>query len=281
MFTIMIMEIGNIYYFLSLILLFGIPIILCLFLRYKSETTIKCTLLGLAFANFLLHFLKILHPSYQAEMNYSLIRLSLENICGVTSVFLPFAMLSKNKTFKGYFYFIALLGGLMAVLITTDPVGKPITEFNTIRYYVCHYILFSVPVVALVTGEFQPRLVSAIFMPFNFLVGQTIIFLNEVFLVGVGLVEYVPEKFFSPNWRNASFVFGPSADYEWIADVFPFLIPDIFRTNIFGIEGIESFYWPVLWALVPSIIFFPIVYFLICLPFVIRNNKIDCILIIE
>ena len=277
----MIMEIGNIYYFLSLILLFGIPVVLYLMLRNKSKTTVKCILFLLVFANFLLHFLKILHPSYQAEMNYSLIRMSLENICGVTTVFLPFAMLSKNKTIKGYFYSIAIIGGLMAVLITTDPVGKPITEFNTIRYYVCHYILFSVPIVGLLTGEFQPKLLSAIFMPFIFLIGQTVILLNEFFLVAVGLVKYVPEMFFSAEWRNAAFVFGPSSDYEFIAETFPFLIPDIFRTNFLGIEGIENFYCPVLWALVPSLIVYPIVYFLLCLPFVIRNKKNERKLLIK
>ena len=200
-------------------------------------------------------------------MNYSLIRLSLENICGLTTVFLPFVMLSNNKTLKGYFYLMAFLGGLMAVIQTTDPVGAPITEFNTIRYYICHYILFSIPIVAVLTEEYNPKISTAIFTPILFLGGQTVIFLNEVFLIAVGLVDYVPEKFFSADWRNAAFVFGPSSEYQWIVEEFSFLVPEIFRTNIFGVEGLTNIYWPVIWAVIPVAIFFPVTYFLLAIPF--------------
>jgi hypothetical protein len=238
-----------------------------LFLRNKTDGQIKGTLFIIALSNFLLHFLKIFHPSYLADMNYSLIRLSLENICAVTTVFLPFVILSNNKTVKGYFYLMAFLGGLMAVIIATDPVGAPITEFNSIRYYICHYILFSIPIVAVLTEEYNPRLITSIFMPILFLGGQTIIFLNEVFLVGVGLIKYIPETFFSADWRNAAFVFGPSSEYQWLVDEFPFLVPELFRTNIFGIEGITNFYWPVLWVIVPAVIFLPLAYIILALPF--------------
>ena len=271
----MIMEIGNIYYFLSLALLIICPTVLYLFVKNKYEDDIKLILVLIAFGNFLLHFLTILHPSYLANMNYSFIRLSLENICGVTTVFLPFVMLSKNKTLKGYFYMMAFIGGLMAVIKTTDPVGAPITEFNTIRYYICHYILFSIPIVAVLTGEYNPRVSSSIFMPILFLGGQTIIFLNEVVLIALGLVKYTPEMFFSADWRNAAFVFGPTSEYQWIVDKFSFLVPEIFRTNIFGVEGLTNIYWPVVWAIIPALILFPILYFLLAIPFSGRDPEDD------
>ena len=263
----MIMEIGNIYYILSLVLLIICPTILYFFVKNKSEGQIKLILVLIAFGNFLLHFLKILHPSYLADMKYSLIRLSLENICGLTSVFLPFVMLSKNKALKGYFYFMAFLGGMMAVIKTTDPVGVSITEFNTIRYYICHYILFSIPIVAVLTGEYNPKISTAFFIPVLFLGGLTVIFLNEVFLIAVGLVDYVPKMFFSSEWRNAAFVFGPAPEYQWLVDEFSFLVPEIFRTNIFGVEGLTNIYWPVIWSVIPVTIFLPITYLVLTIPF--------------
>ena len=269
----MIMEMGNLYYILSLVILFAIPTILYFLLRKRSEKTIKITLLTLAVGNFLLHFLKIFHPSYWAELEYSLIRMSIENICALSTIALPFAMLSKNKTFKGYLHLISLLGGIMAVILTTEPKGHPIYEFNSIRYYVCHYILFAVPVLSVALKEFKPDFRSSIWMPLFFFGGQTIILLNELFLVAVGLVEHTTETFLSGDFRNAAFVFGPNTEFKHLVDSVSFLIPDIFTKNIFGIEGVGDFYWPVIWLLVPVVLFFPLFYFLITLPFTYSDVK--------
>lgn len=261
------MEIGNFWYFLSLALLIIIPVILYFVLRNKSEKTKKWTLLLIAFSNCALHFLKILHPNYLNDIETSLIRMSLENICAISTVFLPIAMLLNNKTIKTYFYFISFLGGLMAIIITTDPVNRNIYEFDTIRYYFCHYVLFTVPVVALLTKEFTPKLKTALHMPFMFLLGQTVILLNELVLWGTGLIEHTPTTFLSPYYHNPAFVFGPNENFKWTIDVFGFLIPTAFKTNIFGVEGLTDCYMPVLWVLVPVMLAFPIFYLIITLPF--------------
>lgn len=266
----MIMEqlnFSNIWYVLSLILLLVIPLTLYLLLKNKTDKVVKFTLLGLAIGNFLLHFLKILHPSYLEDINYSLVRMSLENICAVSTVVLPFAMICKSKTIKGYFYLIAFLGGLMAVILTTEPNGRYIYDFESIRYYVCHYILFTVPILAIALKEFKPDFKSSVWMPLMFFTGQTIIFLNEIFLAKVGLVEHTAESFLSGDYRNAAFVFGPNTEFKYLVDKIGFLVPEIFTKNIFGIEGVGDFYWPVIWLLIPVVIFFPLAYFLFTLPF--------------
>ena len=258
----------NIYYVISLLLLVVIPAILILILKNKSDKTKKIVLWSLALSNFLLHFLKILHPDYQVDIEDSLRRMTAENICALTTIVLPFTMLSKNKTLKGYFYLIGLLGGLMAVILTTEPNNRPFYEFNSIRYYICHYILFAVPVVSVALKEYKPDFRSSIWMPLMFLMGQTIIMLNEFFVWGVGLYDYSWETFLSPIYRNPSFVFGPNTEFKHIADAFGFLVPEIFKTNIFGVEVAgDYFYWPVVWLIIPVVLFFPLVYFLFTLPF--------------
>ena len=94
-----------------------------------------------------------------------------------------------------------------------------------------------------------------------FFMGQTIILLNEVFLGIVGIVDYNLELFLSSDFRNPSFVFGPFSEFESIVEAFSFLIPNIFKQNIFGIAGVGDFYWPVIWLLIPVVLFFPVVYF--------------------
>ena len=270
----MILEIGNIYYYLSLILMILLTVCLFFLLRGKSDKTIKITLLGLAIFNFLLHFLKILHPSYMENIRLSLIRMSIENICALTTILLPFAILFKNKIIKSYVYLISFLGGLMAVIISTDPIGKPIYEFNSIRYYICHYILFITPILACLLKEFKPEIKHALWMPLMFLAGETIILINELFLWKVGLVDYNISTFLSADFRNAAFVFGPNGSGQALTDTFMILVPKLFRTNVFGIEGVGDFYWPVVWLLIPSIIFFPIAYFILILPFTYKEVKL-------
>ena len=104
-----------------------------------------------------------------------------------------------------------------------------------------------------------------------FFAGQTIILLNEAFLWLVGLVDYTPETFLSSDFRNPSFVFGPFSEFESMVDMIRFLIPEIFTKNIFGIQGVGDFYWPVIWLLFPVILFFPVVYFLFTLPFTYKD----------
>ena len=161
----------------------------------------------------------------------------------------------------------------MAVIITTDPNGRPVYEFNTIRYYICHYVLFAVPILAVVLKEFKPNFKSSLWMPLMFFIGQTIIFLNEIFLARIGLVVHTAASFLSSDYRNAAFVFGPNDAIPGIVDKLSFLIPDIFTKNIFRIEGVGDFYWPVIWLLVPVVIAFPIAYFLFTLPFTHNDVK--------
>ena len=269
----MILEIGNFYYFLVIFIVFAIPFGLYFILRGKSEKTIRYTLLGIAFANFALHFLKIFHPSYFVDIEESLRRMSLENICALSTVVLPFAMLCKNKTIKSYVYLISFLGGFLAAFLPTEPNGRPVYEFNTIRFYFCHCALFTVPTLALVTKEFKPDFKQAIWMPLMFLIGQTIILCNELFLDLVGLVDYTLESFLSQDYRNPSFVFGPNSEFNWIAEKFTFLIPEIFTKNIFGIPGVGDFYWPVVWIIIPVVLFFPTIYFLLTLPYTYNDVK--------
>ena len=263
----MTMDFWNFWYILSLCLLVILPLMLYLILRGKSEKTIKYTLLIIAFLNFALHFLKILHPDYLKNIEDSLIKISLENICAISTVFLPFAMMCKNKVIKTYLYFISFVGGLMAIIITTDPVGRNIFEFNTIRYYFCHYVLMTVPTVSLLTKEFKPQFKTAIWMPFMFLLGQTIILVNELVLWGTGLIDHNITTFFSPYYHNPSFVFGPNETFKWTVETFGFLVPTVFKTNVFGIEGLTDCYMPVLWTAVPVIVAFPIFYTVLTLPF--------------
>ena len=94
--------------------------------------------------------------------------MSLENICALSTVLLPFVMLLKNSVIKGYIYFISFLGGLMAVIIIPNNMnGMKIYEFELLRYWTCHFVLFLVPVVACLTKEYKPNYKYSLFISFR------------------------------------------------------------------------------------------------------------------
>ncbi len=43
--------------------------------------------------------------------------MSVENICVLSTVVLPYAMLFENKTIKSYVYLISFLGGILALFL--------------------------------------------------------------------------------------------------------------------------------------------------------------------
>ena len=51
-----------------------------------------------------------------------------------------------------------------------------------------------------------------------------------------------------------------------IAKLSPAFVPKIFQTDIFG-TGISPFYWPVVWMLIPVLVYIPLFYAAVSAPF--------------
>lgn len=247
-------------------------LLLALILRKTSRRTARTVLTMILFCNFALHFIKQFFVPYCTDFPYSLRRSTVENLCAVSTVFFPFIFLiRKHCVLHDFMYFIGVCGGLAALAYPIETLGMSPFAFDTLRFYICHINLVSVPLVAAICGLYAPRLSKCWAIPLLFLAWQLIICLNEFFLIGVGLVQASYADLLDPGFRNSSFTFGVRPMFAQFAFLLDPLVPNFFKTDVFGINGGKDFYFPVLWMTVPAFLYLIPLYAVLSSPFWVRT----------
>ncbi len=264
----MIVKLGNGFYFLYIGIAAVFFLLLLLILWKRGERTKRAVLLAILFFNFALHYLKQAFPPYINDQPQSLSRSTVQNLCAVSTVFFPFIFLIKKQNIlHDFMYFIGMCGGFAALAFPTEALGMPAFAFDTIRFYLCHISLFAVPLASAVLGLYRPRLSRFWAIPLLFLLWETVICLNEFYMIGVGLVKAKPADLLNAGFRNSSFAFGVRPDFAWAKKLFDPLVPSFFRTDAFHINGGKPFYFPVLWLIVPAFVYLIPVYVVLSSPF--------------
>lgn len=264
-------ELGNIFYFIYLIISIFICLGLYFLLRNKNKNKQKKVLLIILFCNLGLHFLKLLFEPYRSGLPESIRKVTFENICAVSTLIFPFIYISKNKTLNMYMYFIGIMGGVGAVVYPTEAFGNSPFSFNTIRFYICHSILYIVPLLSAIFGIIRLDYKKAWLMPIYFILIEIIILINEIILSKIGFVDSSIEEFFDRDIRNSSFVFGPLSSFDTIASSLLVFVPKIFMTDLWGITSSGILYWPVIWLIIPCFVYIPFVYLIITIPFTYKD----------
>ncbi len=263
----MTVEFCNFFYFLYIVLTIGAIIGVYFALRKKNVKTKRFVLLAWLFFNFALHFIKLAFPPYRDNLPEVINKISLENICAVSTVLFPFIFLiKKQNVLHDYMYFIGFMGGLAALIYPTEALGRHPFCFESIRFYLCHSALIGVPLLAAMLGIYRPRLKYFWTIPLFFLIHELIIMINEIILIKTGVIETTFELFLSRAARNNSFVHGPTPDMDAIGKFLTFFTPKIFTKDIFGINGGVDFYWPVVWLAIPAFVYLIPIYCIISLP---------------
>lgn len=240
-----------------------------LILKNKNQEVQNKALISLAFINLAIHFLKLLIPEYREAMPTSFRKVTFENICATTTIIMPFVMLCKNKVMKDYVFYIGLLGGLAALIYPTEALGRYLDELDVIRFYICHMLLFIIPFYMVFFGVHELSIKRVPLFPLVFLMIECLILANEIILMEAGFVNFRGDVgFMDYNYRNSNFIFGPTDNLKELSDKFveP-LVPDIFKTVADGAHKGEVKYIPIVWMVVPCLIYFNVIAGFICLLF--------------
>ena len=259
------------YIALALILLVG----LYLLLRNKSKKVSSIVLFSLLLSGFILHFLKLFADFYQAWMPISIRTITPEAICTVSILIFPWLFLSKNQLLKDYLFYMGVMGGLIATVYPVNVIGFYAFEFETMRFFYHHVLLWVVPLLMMMlklhTLDYK-RIWKVTFLAILVL---CIILVNEVILVATGFVR--ADLLFSSEFRNTALIFGPMPELGSVNTAFTALTPELFTTVPVGPNAGEPLYWPIVWMLIPAYIYFSIGAFLLALPFEYKNIKSDII----
>lgn len=274
------MTIGDSSYLLSIFLLVVSLFCMWYILKGLEKEKIKKVLIILAFANFALHFLKILIPPYSSILfdkpntwPYSIANLTFENICAVNTIFLPFALISKKQWFRDGVLCLSCIGGLLAILLPIDMITYTSTYIlEIIRYYLCHYFLFIIPFLILVFKVYRLDFNSFWKVPLYFILVEFIILLNNYLLMEIGVLRF-REEFLEFEWKNSAMIYGPYIDgVDPIHIAFlDAVVPSFMKTVPEGFPAYNEFagqikYWPVLWMIGPLLVYvYPISFVLFSL----------------
>lgn len=263
----MTVQIFNWVYFLCIGALILSTFLLAIVLKDKSVKTQRRVLLMISFISFAIHFLKLLIPKYADYFPVSIRKVTFENICAVNTLIFPFILLGKNKHLKDYMVYFGIISGLASLIYPTEAIGKNLLELDVIRFYLCHMIIFIVPFLMAFLGVHKLDIKRIWATPIVFLVVLCIILVNEIVLIEMGFVDMRNGDFLNPNYRNNSFVFGPTSEFkDFSSKFFDWMIPKPFKTVMVGEYAQQVKYAPVLWLLVPSFVYFvpmsAIIYFI-------------------
>jgi len=268
-----VVEHFNFFYFLYIAFALGLLFGLYFLLRNKSEKTSTMVLFGILFFNFILHFVKLAFEPYQSWMPHAIRTVTPENICAVNVLVFPWLFLSKNKIMKDYMFYMGVISGTAATLFPVDVIGHNAFEFETMRFYVSHVLLGVVPMlmVLLKLHTLDYRRIPKV--PFLAYFTLCIILVNEIILIGTGFVHI--NHLFSNEIRNSALIFGPLREVELVGRFFTALTPELFLTIPIGPNAGATFYWPIIWLVIPFYIYASIAALLMSLPFEHKNIKSD------
>ena len=269
----------NFYYFLYIAFAAGLLTALYFLLRNKSKKTSGAVLFGFLIANFILHFVKLKFYPYQGWMPYAIRTITPENLCAVSVLIFPWLFISGKKIFKDYMFYMGIMSGVGATLFPVDVIGHSAFAFETIRFYLSHILLWLIPLLMVMLKLHTLDYKRIIKVPFLVYCVMGIILINEIILIGAGFVHV--GHLFSTEIRNSALIFGPLSDVEFLGALFTPLVPEVFRTVPVGVNAGAVFYWPIIWLVIPSLIYFSLAAFMLALPFEYKRVKSDILSVVK
>lgn len=267
----MTVEYGNGWYFFYIILAAAFITALYFILRKLPPKWQKIILVVISLCNLAFHFLKFFGSVYyMTDKGYR--ELFFITLCSSTIALTPFALLSKSESFKDYVFYIGVSGGFMALLIPTEALGGDPFCFLSVRFYVQHIVLASVPLLCALLNLHRPSYKRIWKMPFWTLFAYCFIIINHVIAYELGFME-AHENFLHARFFNPSLVWGPT---DPLAKVLEMFTPNFMKTVPVGEYAGQAKYWPLFWMM-PAIFILmwggPLIY---CLLFDFKRIFADC-----
>ncbi len=272
----MYIRVGNALYFSTIAVTLLILFLLWYLLKDSSARKCKTILLSIAFANFAVHFLKLLFPPYSAAIvsgaantwPYSITNITFENICAVNTILLPFAILSKKQWFTDSVLLLSIVGGIAAIVYPVDMFTSGLPLLEVLRFYFCHMILIIVPTLVLSLKLHKYDFKSFWKLPLFFFAEEAGILLNNYLLMEIGVYPQ-REDFLVYEWHNTSFIYGPYFDATGKEELgfLSKLVPNFMKTIPNGFTyyssklgdnydfGGQTKYWPLLWMICPLAVY--------------------------
>lgn len=280
-------EFGNFWYFFFLVLMAGLAVGSVWLCRKKGQKFAHKFILVLLWANFALHFVKQILPTFINWLPQGLCDSLFPNLCAWLIFFGPFIYIFGNKYFKDYLFYIGFLSGFLVYLVPTGAIRHDLSALEyaseTARFYLCHAPLIIVPLV--MADQKLHRLDWKRLWSIPLIFGLVLTCIAcHCFLFGPILkFDRFPHEWVGPDGvlnrfginakiANQSMQFGPQpAADKALSWLYPALIPGLMTFHVDG----ELYFTPVIWILPFIALGTAIIGPLMALPFEHRAMKMD------
>lgn len=139
------MHIFSLAHFTYLLICFSICFLYYFLFRNKSKKTQNIALFIPLVLALIVHFLKPLIPVYKNNLPESLMALTCESICAISTFAFPFIFISKSKALKDYMVVIGVISGFLTLLVPAEALNIGIINIEVIRFFFAHLVIFMVP----------------------------------------------------------------------------------------------------------------------------------------
>lgn len=263
-------ELFNFWHIFFIFLTAGVIVGLYFLLKNKTEKTKKLVLGSMLFFNLALHFLKVTFPPYSTNPDLAMREIWFINVCGTSVLFFPFIFISKSNTAKDYMTFLGIISGFLAMLYPTEALGKSILTLDLWRFYICHGIIITVPMLMVLLKLHKLDVKRIWKTPVCMLAMLLFIICNQVLQSELGIIPLRNDDMLNVNFRNPSLIWGPT---DGVAVVFSWLTPSFMKTIPFGAYAGQEKYWPFFWMIPGVVVYFILVPLIICLIFEFKETK--------
>lgn len=139
------MKMFSLSYFIYLLICASICIAFYFIFKDKSKKTQFIAILIPLFLSFIIHFFKLLIPIYRNDLPSSIISITPETVCAISTLAFPFIYLSKSVILKNYMVVLGIISGILTLIFPGDIIGLNPTNIEVMRFYFSHLVIFMCP----------------------------------------------------------------------------------------------------------------------------------------
>ena len=151
------MKLFSLSHFIYLLICATICISFYFIFRNKSKKTQFIAILIPLYLSFIIHFFKLLIPIYKDALPSSLISITPETICAVSTLAFPFIYISKSNILKNYMVVLGTISGFLTLLFPGDIIGINPTNIEVIRFFFSHLVIFMCPLFMYIFNIHKPN----------------------------------------------------------------------------------------------------------------------------
>lgn len=267
----MLINYGSFWHVASILFALSLCAALFFLLRGKSRKMQKTVIYAVMALNVFQHLLKtLIYPQYEGLGFTSLS--TAYNMCATLILLSPLAMLINFRPLKNFVFYIGSVAGFIVILVPYWSIGKPVTDPDFIRSFICHTMLFISSMLPLLLGIHKPSYKCAFELGIGFLFAILIIILNDALCILLGIYPGIEGLTLadalyriSPVWS-----FGPPEEFSWVVRLVDIFSPDAFTGN-----GGKTPLVPLLWYAIPLYVGITLIALPICIAADYKNFKAD------